>query len=98
MNVMRFKLLATAPPRGKNNLLISHTHGSPRNEERVMGGMQEAGIVVYQPDGRDGAEAVARIPAVEWDNLLGIQKMCGVDTICLSERLLMKNEVRNLIA
>ena len=70
VNVLRFKLLASIPPAGKNNLLISHTHGSPRTEEQVMGGMQEAEIVVYQPDGKGAAEAVARIPALEWDNLL----------------------------
>ena len=35
-----------------------------------MGSLQEAEIVVYQPDGNGGTEPVARIPLVEWDNLI----------------------------
>ncbi len=68
-NGARFKLLAARPANGSNTLLVSHTHGSPRMEERIMGGIQEAEIVVYQPDGNGGAEPVARIPLTEWDNL-----------------------------
>ncbi len=70
VNELRFKLLATMPPTGKNILLISHTHSSARNEERVMAGIQEAEVVVFQPDGNGGTEPVARIPMAEWDNLL----------------------------
>ena len=73
VNELRFKLLAAMPAKGKNNLMISHTHGVTRNEERVMGGMQEAEIVVFQPDGKGGAEPVARIVPTEWDNLKSLR-------------------------
>lgn len=72
VNMMRFKLLAEVPAKGRNMLLISHTHGSPRPEERVMGQLQEAEIAVYQPDGKGGTEPIARIPIGEWDNLLSL--------------------------
>jgi phosphohistidine phosphatase SixA len=70
VNASRYKRLATPPAKGSNTLLISHTHGSPRTEERIMGGIQEAEIVVYQPDGKGNAEPIARIPPMEWENLL----------------------------
>ncbi len=70
VSLMRFKLLASTPPKGGNTVMISHTHGSPRTEERVLGAIQEAEIVVYLPDGKGGAEPVARIPPAEWDNLI----------------------------
>ena len=70
VNAARFKRLAEAPAKGMNNLLVSHTHGSPRVEERIMGGIQEAEIVVYRPDGKGGTEPVARIPVPEWEALI----------------------------
>ncbi|MBL8524832.1 MAG: hypothetical protein JNN20_14160 [Betaproteobacteria bacterium] len=70
VNVSRFKRLAEMPPKGSNNMIVSHTHGSPRAEERIMGGIQEAEVVVYRPDGKGNAEPVARIPVPEWDNLV----------------------------
>ena len=70
VNTARFRRLAESPAKGSNNLLISHTHGSPRAEERIMTGIQEAEIVVYQPDGKGGAAPVARIPLPEWENLI----------------------------
>ncbi|MEP7154629.1 MAG: hypothetical protein ABI905_02580 [Betaproteobacteria bacterium] len=69
VNAARFKRLGEIPPKGTNNLLVSHTHGSARAEERIMGGMQENEIVVYQPDGKGGAEPIARIPLAEWELL-----------------------------
>jgi broad specificity phosphatase PhoE len=70
VNAARFKLLAEAPAKGTNRILVSHTHGSPKPQERIMSGMQEAEIVVFQPDSKGGSEPVARIPIAEWDNLL----------------------------
>ncbi len=70
INSLRFALLATMPPRGKNIVMVSHTHGSARNEERIMSGIQEAEIVVYQPDGKGGSEPIARIPPADWEMLL----------------------------
>ena len=69
INIARFKRLADMPAKGMNNVLVSHTHGSPRNEERIMGGLQEAEVVVYKPDGKGGSEPIARIPATEWEAL-----------------------------
>jgi broad specificity phosphatase PhoE len=72
INVTRFNLLATLPPKGKNVVMVSHTHGSPRVEERIMGGIQEAEVIVYQPDGKGGAEPIARIPPTDWDMLVSL--------------------------
>jgi len=72
VNILRFKRLVTAPANGRNNLLISHTHASAQSQEQIMQGIQEAEIVVYQPDGRDGAAPVARISLQEWGSLLVI--------------------------
>jgi phosphohistidine phosphatase SixA len=72
INVTRFGRLGVVPAKGSNTLLISHTHVSPRAEERIMGSIQEAEIVVYQPDAKGGAEPVARIMVPEWDNLLQV--------------------------
>jgi phosphohistidine phosphatase SixA len=70
VNAARYKQLAELPPMGTNRVLVSHTHGSPKPEERIMGSLQEAEIVVYQPDNRGGVEPLARIPLTEWDNLV----------------------------
>ncbi|MCY7388961.1 MAG: hypothetical protein LH481_13030 [Burkholderiales bacterium] len=70
VNVARFKQLAELPLKGTNRILVSHTHGSPRPQERIMGGMQEAEIVVFQPDNKGSSEPIARIPVAEWDSLL----------------------------
>jgi phosphohistidine phosphatase SixA len=72
VNAARFRLLATPPPPGKNVLMISHTHSSPRAEERAMGQMQEVEIVLYQPNGKGGADPVARIALADWDALLAM--------------------------
>lgn len=72
VNQMRYKLLATSPTAGRNNLYVSHTHGSPRNEERVMGQIAEAEIVVFRPDGKGATEPIARISVQEWDNLMSL--------------------------
>ena len=70
VNAARFKQLAEAPANGTNRLLISHTHSSMRPQERIMGAIQEAEIVVYHPDNNGGSEPVARIPIAEWDIFL----------------------------
>lgn len=69
VNAARFKQLAETPAKGTNRVLVSHTHGSPRTEERILGAIQEAEIVVYKPDAKGGSEPVARIPVAEWENL-----------------------------
>ena len=72
VNVARFRQLAEQPLKGTNRVLVSHTHGSPKTEERIMSSMQESEIVVYQPDGKGNTEPVARIPVAEWENLVKI--------------------------
>ena len=70
VNAARFKQLAEVPVKGTNRVLVSHTHGSPKPEERIMGALQEAEIVVYQPDHKGGSEPLARIAVADWDNLI----------------------------
>jgi phosphohistidine phosphatase SixA len=72
VHAARFKLLATTPSPGKNVLMISHTHGSARAEERAMAQMQEAEIVMYRPDGKGGAAPVARITLADWEIFLAL--------------------------
>ena len=59
-NAARLTQLAEQPPKGTNRLLISHTHGSLAPQERIMGSIQEAEIVVYEPDDKGASEPVAR--------------------------------------
>ena len=73
VNASRYKQLAEMPAKGTNRLLVSHTHGSPKPEERIMGSLQEAEIVVYQPDSKGGSEPIARIPVAEWGNLVKLE-------------------------
>jgi phosphohistidine phosphatase SixA len=70
VNAARFRQLAELPPKGTNRVLVSHTHGSPKTQERIMASLQEAEIVVFQPDGKGSTEPIARIPLLEWENLL----------------------------
>jgi phosphohistidine phosphatase SixA len=72
VHAARFKLLATPPSSGKNVLLISHTHGSARAEERAMAQMQEAEIVMYRADGKGSADPIARITLADWDIFLAL--------------------------
>lgn len=70
VHTARFAQLAAMPLPDSNVLMISHTHASPRAEERVMGQIQETEIIVYQPDGKGGAAPVARISSADWDALI----------------------------
>ncbi|HEX4859321.1 MAG TPA: histidine phosphatase family protein [Usitatibacteraceae bacterium] len=70
INVSRYRRLTEMPANASNTMLVSHTHGSPRPEERIMSGIQEAEVVVYRPDGKGGSEPIARIPPAEWENLV----------------------------
>jgi phosphohistidine phosphatase SixA len=68
VNDLRFARLQTPPPPGKNVLIVSHTHASPRDAERILGGIQEAEIVVFAQEG-ERVFPVARIPIADWDLL-----------------------------
>lgn len=64
----RGRRLAQMPPEGTNTVLVSHMHGAPRREEWIHIALCE--IAVYRPDGKGGVEAVARIPAEAWQELI----------------------------
>ncbi len=71
INAARLKLISTPPAKGKNTLLVSHTHAAPHPEERILGSLAEAEIAVYKPDGINGGpELMARISLTDWDTLI----------------------------
>ena len=70
VNAARFTQLAEKPPKGANRVLVSHMHDSAAPQERIMGSIQEAEIVVYEPDGKGTSKPVTRIPVTEWGNLI----------------------------
>lgn len=76
----RYVQLSTIPPANRNVVMISHTHGSPRGEERVMSQTAEAAIVVFAPDGKGSAEPVARIALTVWGGLLALTDNAKADT------------------
>jgi hypothetical protein len=63
-----FKRIATPPARGTNTLLIAHIRPSPIEENRIE--LAFAEMIVYLPDGKGGAEPVARIRVQDWDALV----------------------------
>jgi phosphohistidine phosphatase SixA len=70
VNAQRYTHLVQIPRPGTNTLLISHTQGSSRRNEMLMGQLQEAEIIVYLPDGAAEAEPLARIPVADWPLLV----------------------------
>ena len=60
----RMKRLNEMPATGTNTMLVSHLHGSIKKEEWIH--LQMAEVIVYRPDGRAQADAVARIPLATW--------------------------------
>ncbi len=79
VNAARIAQLSRKPISGSNTLLVSHTHGSPKAEERAMGSIQEAEIVVYRPYGAKdaneanasvGTEPIGRLLVSDWDALI----------------------------
>jgi len=67
LHAARRKLLAAPPKAGTNTVLVSHFHNSASEDERVRYELAEA--IVYRPDGRGGAVAVARIRPDDWASL-----------------------------
>ena len=70
VNAARLAQLCRKPAAGGNILLVSHTHGSPKPEERAMGTMQEAEIVVYRPKDAGGTEPIGRLLVSDWDAII----------------------------
>jgi phosphohistidine phosphatase SixA len=70
VNIARYGHLLRVPDQGTNTLLVSHTHGSPKAEERAMGSIGEAEIIAYRPDGKGATEPIGKIAVSEWEVLL----------------------------
>ena len=66
IHTARMKLLATVPPAGTHHLLVSHIHGGDREDQAIYLDLGE--IIVFRPNGRGGADAVARIRIEDWKN------------------------------
>lgn len=49
VNAAQFKLLAEAPAKETNRILVSHTHGSPNPQERTMGNIQKRKLSSTNP-------------------------------------------------
>ena len=61
------RLLATAPPRGGNTVLVAHV----KNLEAAAGlTIAEGELAVFEPDGRGGFRYLGRIPAAAWPQLV----------------------------
>ena len=64
----RTKRLAEMPRAGTNTILVSHVHGSKKKSEWLH--LELAEIIVHRPDGKGGAEAVARVMVEGWKELM----------------------------
>lgn len=73
VNIARYKHLTQVPKPGTNVLLVSHTQGSAKPAERMLGQVQEAEIIVYLPDGKGETEPVARMPLADWPLYLTLE-------------------------
>jgi broad specificity phosphatase PhoE len=67
IHAARAKVLAQAPAPGSNTLLVSHGHASALEAERMQ--LDLAEVIVYRPDGRGGAEPIARMRLQDWEGL-----------------------------
>ncbi|HEX4858934.1 MAG TPA: histidine phosphatase family protein, partial [Usitatibacteraceae bacterium] len=63
----RAKRIATAPPAGRNTLLVSHMQGGNHESQYLQLMMGE--MIVFRPEG-GGATPVARIRLEDWERLL----------------------------
>jgi len=68
--VARTARLAESPRAGTNTILVSHVHGSKNKSEWLH--LELAEIIVHRPDGKGGAEAVARVRVVGWAELMKV--------------------------
>jgi phosphohistidine phosphatase SixA len=66
-HAVRNKLLAVPPKPGTNTLLVSHVQNANDPKDELSATLCE--LVVFKPDGRGGAEAVARIRPEDWEKL-----------------------------
>jgi phosphohistidine phosphatase SixA len=68
----RLRRLNSAPPAGRNTVLVSHWHGSHRIESRLQLGMGD--MLVFKPRSDGWAVAVARIGPNDWAGLTALRR------------------------
>ncbi|HZJ65781.1 MAG TPA: histidine phosphatase family protein [Kofleriaceae bacterium] len=62
------KLLGTAPPEGKNVIIVSHKPNLQDAAGKDLGDVAEAEVVIFQPLGENKSKVMARVPAALWMN------------------------------
>jgi phosphohistidine phosphatase SixA len=60
------KLLGTAPPAGKNVVIVSHKPNLQDAAGKDLGDVAECEVVVFQPLGENKSKVIARVPAAIW--------------------------------
>lgn len=60
------KLLATAPPAGKNAVIVSHKGNLQDAAGKDLGDVAEGEVVIFQPLGDGKSKLFARVPADMW--------------------------------
>jgi len=60
------KLLGTAPPEGKNRIIVSHRPNLQEAAGKDLGDVAEAEVVIFQPLGESKFKVMARVPAAVW--------------------------------
>ena len=70
VGIARARRLTELPRAGTNTILVSHVHGSQKKSEWLH--LELAEIIVHRPDGKGGAEAVARVRVEGWGELMNL--------------------------
>jgi phosphohistidine phosphatase SixA len=60
------KLLGTAPPDGKNVIIVSHKPNLQDAAGKDFGDIAEAEVAIFQPQGEGKFKLLARVPAATW--------------------------------
>src|SRR5262245_39041197 len=60
------KLLGTAPPDGKNVVIMSHKPNLQDAAGKDLGDVAEGEVVIFQPLGESKSKVMARVPAALW--------------------------------
>jgi phosphohistidine phosphatase SixA len=60
------KLLGTAPPAGKNAVIVSHKGNLQDAAGKDLGDVAEGEVVIFQPLGDGKSKVIARVPADVW--------------------------------
>ncbi len=71
----RSRRVASMPSPGANTMLAGHMHAGL--DERTWMSLDFGEIIVYRPDGKGGSEALARIRADDWYDLMQLDAQSG---------------------